>query len=118
MMTSQVCPSGNVGYHADWPDQETDNPLVADDRNFYKEHADAEPSGKPHCGAPRMAAFLYRCPDTGMSVQGWIDEPAGEPDTENDTYTSVTCAVCGRIHMVNIWTKQVLGGGKAIDKRD
>jgi hypothetical protein len=54
-----------------------------------------------------VAAFLYRCPDTGMSVQGWIDEP----DTESDTYTSVTCAACGRVHMVNVKTHQVLGGG-------
>jgi len=64
-----------------------------------------------------MATFLYRCPDTGMSVQGWIDDVGGDSDTESDTYTSATCAACGRVHMVNVKTRQVPGGGKPANKR-
>ena len=54
-----------------------------------------------------MAAFLFRCPNTGMNVQGWIaDDPA---EVGDDIYEPVTCAVCVRVHLVNPKTGRVLG---------
>src|SRR5580698_5826238 len=44
-----------------------------------------------------MAPFTYRCPNTGLKVQGWIaDEPT---DDGAETYESVTCLVCTRLHL-------------------
>jgi predicted nucleic acid-binding Zn ribbon protein len=46
-----------------------------------------------------MPTFLYRCPNTGKNVQGWIaDDPATFSD---DSYQAVTCLACTRIHLVN-----------------
>jgi hypothetical protein len=62
-----------------------------------------------HCfvSIGRMAAFLYRCPNTGLNVQGWI---AGDPGVDvNSTYESLTCTACARLHMVNPKNGHVLG---------
>jgi hypothetical protein len=54
-----------------------------------------------------MPVFLYRCPNTGLKVQGWV---ADDPDRGDDaTYESVTCIACTRLHMVNPSTGRVLG---------
>jgi hypothetical protein len=55
-----------------------------------------------------MNAFLYRCPSTGLNVQGWVaDDPPAERDSE--TYEAVTCTACTRIHLVNPKTGRTLG---------
>jgi hypothetical protein len=54
-----------------------------------------------------MAPFVYRCPNTGMNVQGWIaDDPT---EREGETYHSITCTICTRLHLVNPKTGRVLG---------
>ena len=54
-----------------------------------------------------MPAILFRCPTTGMNVQGWI---ADEPEIEDgDNFEPVTCAVCTRVHYVNPKSAKVLG---------
>jgi len=54
-----------------------------------------------------MAAFLYRCPNTGLNVQGWVaDDPN---DWGEDTFESMTCTACTRVHLVNPNTGKVLG---------
>lgn len=54
-----------------------------------------------------MVPFLYQCPSTGLKVQGWTaDDPA---DGENETYETVTCLACTRVHLVNPKTGKVLG---------
>jgi hypothetical protein len=55
----------------------------------------------------RMAAFLYRCPNTGLNVQGW--SPDEVPDDEPESYESVTCTACAQLHFVNCVTGKVLG---------
>jgi hypothetical protein len=54
-----------------------------------------------------MVGFLYRCPNTGSNVQGWL---AGDA-TSNDRlqYEQLTCLACGRVHFVNPKTGHVLG---------
>ena len=54
-----------------------------------------------------MAPFIFLCPNTGFRVRGWLEaEPA---DEGAETYESVECAACGRLHFVNRKNGQVLG---------
>jgi hypothetical protein len=55
-----------------------------------------------------MAAFLYRCPTTGLNVQGWFADEVG--DDEETTYETATCLACTQVHLVNRATGRVLGG--------
>jgi hypothetical protein len=52
-----------------------------------------------------MPPFLYRCPNTGQRVQGFVAEEM--PD--DDTYEMVTCLACQQVHLVNPGTGKVLG---------
>jgi hypothetical protein len=54
-----------------------------------------------------MPTFLYRCPNTGLLVQGWIGEDPTNRD--EDRFEAVTCTACGRVHLVNPKTGKVLG---------
>jgi hypothetical protein len=58
-----------------------------------------------------MPTFIFRCPNTGLIVQGWSAEEI--PDDEPDTYETITCTACGQLHLVNRGTGRVLG-----DERD
>jgi hypothetical protein len=49
--------------------------------------------------------FLYRCPNTRQTVQGWS---AGDV-TDDDAYQSVACLACTRVHPINLKTGKVLG---------
>ena len=54
-----------------------------------------------------MANFIYRCPNTGMNVQGWVaDDPT---EGEGETYQQITCTICTRVHLVNPKTGKVVG---------
>jgi len=53
-----------------------------------------------------MPTFLYRCPHTGMNVQGWV---ADDPTEHDDSYHALTCNACLRVHLVNPKTGKVLG---------
>jgi hypothetical protein len=55
-----------------------------------------------------MATFLYRCPNTGLNVQGW----SADEVPSSETYEVVTCLACGRVHLVNPAT------GKTPDDED
>lgn len=54
-----------------------------------------------------MAAFLFRCPNTGLKVQGWVAE--APPAASDETYEAVTCTACVQVHLVNPVTGRVLG---------
>jgi hypothetical protein len=53
-----------------------------------------------------MPPFLYRWPATGYRVQGFVSE---EIPAEGDTYETLTCIACQRVHLVNPRTGRVLG---------
>jgi hypothetical protein len=53
-----------------------------------------------------MPPFLYRCPNTGYRVQGFVAEEV----SDDQTYMSVTCIMCRQLHLVNPSTGKVLGG--------
>jgi hypothetical protein len=52
-----------------------------------------------------MAPFLYRCPNTGYRVQGFVDEEV----SDDQTCVSITCIMCRQIHLVNPSTGKVVG---------
>jgi hypothetical protein len=55
-----------------------------------------------------IGPFLYRCPKTGLKVQGWLaDDPSGDDD---GVYETVTCLACTRVHLINRSTGKVLSG--------
>jgi hypothetical protein len=54
-----------------------------------------------------MPSFIYRCPPTGLNVQGWVADDPNEDEAE--TYEAVTCMACTRVHLVNPKTGKVLG---------
>ena len=60
-----------------------------------------------------MPAFLYCCPVTGYNIQGFIPDAVLDSDIaadgSGDTYQTVTCTVCRRIHLVNPRTGKVAG---------
>jgi hypothetical protein len=54
-----------------------------------------------------VGTFLYRCPATGLNVQGL---GADHPDALNDNvYEAVTCTFCRGVHLVNPKTGHVAG---------
>jgi hypothetical protein len=55
-----------------------------------------------------MAAFLFRCPATGMMVQGWRADDASAADTA-DSYVGVQCLACNRMHLINPSNGHALG---------
>jgi hypothetical protein len=54
-----------------------------------------------------MAAFVFRCPNTGFRVQGWVADI--ESTTDGETYESVKCLACREFHFVNPKTRKTLG---------
>ena len=56
-----------------------------------------------------MAPSIYRCPATGMKVQGWFaDDPSSA--NGNEVYEAVVCTACTRVHLVNPKTGKTIGG--------
>jgi len=53
----------------------------------------------PRLRKPAMGAFLYRCPNTGFRVQGWVEDD--ESEDSDVAYVGVVCHACGRLHLVN-----------------
>ena len=52
-----------------------------------------------------MATLLFKCPSTGMTVQGWLCD---EDPNEADTYEAVSCPACAHVHFVNRGTGKTL----------
>ena len=51
--------------------------------------------------------FVFRCPNTGLNVQGWVAEDPSE--RESESYEAVTCTACTRVHLVDPRTGRILG---------
>ena len=60
-----------------------------------------------------MPTFMYRCPNTGAMVQGFIvAEEVPEQynfEPEDGPYESMYCEKCQQAHIVNVKTGKVLG---------
>ena len=55
-----------------------------------------------------MGAFIFRCPATGQSVQGFVAE---DVSSNGETFVSIECLACTRFHLVNPNTAKVVGEG-------
>jgi hypothetical protein len=55
-----------------------------------------------------MTPLLFRCPSTGMMVQGFHADDAASENNEN-SYIGVRCLACNRMHLINPRTGKVLG---------
>ena len=53
-----------------------------------------------------MPPFLFRCPNTGYRVQGFVAEDASG---HTEDYQTVTCLACQQVHLVSPTTGKVLG---------
>lgn len=64
-----------------------------------------------------MTAFIFRCPATGYSVQGLVQDfvQGAAPDeiADADTYQAVKCTACARTHLVNPKTGKVAGAERS-----
>jgi len=50
---------------------------------------------------------MFLCPNTGLHVHERFDEDA---DYGEDTYLTVACLACSRLHLVNPSTGRVISG--------
>jgi hypothetical protein len=57
-----------------------------------------------------MAGLTYRCPNTGLRVQGFAADDAAE--NASKSYVVVSCVERGRSHLVNPKTGKGLGPDK------
>lgn len=51
-----------------------------------------------------MAGYVYRCPATGLNVQGFVAD-----DPTDEEYEAVKCTACTWTHYINAKTGKVLG---------
>lgn len=49
--------------------------------------------------------FVYKCPVTGLNVQGFVADDPGD----DRTYRSVTCLACRSVHVLNPRSGKLLG---------
>src|ERR1700720_2285911 len=54
-----------------------------------------------------MPHAMFRCPATGLNVQTWLDER--NPPLPNDTFESIVCPACTRLHFINVSGCKLLG---------
>jgi len=54
-----------------------------------------------------MEKLIFRCTRTGMNFL--MQMPAAAPTDHPDSYESVTCPACTRIHLVNKTSGRMLG---------
>jgi hypothetical protein len=52
-----------------------------------------------------MPPVLYRCPNTGLQVQGFFADAIAEGE---ETYETIVCTACRQIHLVNLASGKVL----------
>jgi hypothetical protein len=55
-----------------------------------------------------MAPFLFRCPNTGLRVQGLAPDD-DESEGADDAFVGVTCLACRQLRFVNPKTGKMAG---------
>ncbi|MCC7348729.1 MAG: hypothetical protein IT538_15170 [Variibacter sp.] len=56
-----------------------------------------------------MATLLFKCPATGLTVQGWFSD---EVSADQDTYEAISCPACSHLHFVNRKTGKALSASE------
>ena len=54
-----------------------------------------------------MVPFIYRCPATGLNVQGLLADDKSA--NKSETYETVKCLACSRLHLIHRSTGKILG---------
>ncbi len=66
----------------------------------------AQPTKRRSARRKQINQFVYRCPITGLTVEGQIADDSSPKEVE--TYTAVTCMACRQVHLVIPKTGKVL----------
>jgi hypothetical protein len=66
----------------------------------------AQPTKRRSARRKQINRFVYRCPITGLTVEGQIADESSPKEVE--TYTAVTCTACRQVHLVIPKTGKVL----------
>ncbi len=56
---------------------------------------------------PMGRHILFKCPRLGVNVQHWLPEIS--PEDKPDSYRSVVCLACTRLHFIHKETGKLLG---------
>jgi hypothetical protein len=56
-----------------------------------------------------MPPFIFRCPNTGFQVQGFVPDNSESEGVGDDVFVGVTCLACGSVHLVNPTTGKTVG---------
>lgn len=51
--------------------------------------------------------IIFKCPQLGTNVQHWLPDPT--PEDETNSYVSVPCLACTRLHFIHKETGKLLG---------
>jgi hypothetical protein len=51
--------------------------------------------------------IIFKCPQLGTNVQHWL--PDSTPEDEPNSYVSVPCLACTRLHFIHKETGKLLG---------
>ncbi len=79
---------------------------LAKEAQAQNEDRPVQPTKRRSARRKQINRFVYRCPITGLTVQGQI---AGDSSPkELETYTAVTCTACRQVHLVIPKTGKVL----------
>jgi len=62
-----------------------------------------------------MRKLIFRCMQTGMNVQIYLPDDAAPAD-HPDSYETVTCPACARVHLVNKTTGRLLGDNEKVGR--
>jgi hypothetical protein len=54
-----------------------------------------------------MGNVIFKCPNTGLNVQHWLDD--NEPENPSPAYETVVCQGCNRLHFINRSNGKLLG---------
>jgi len=55
--------------------------------------------------------YLYRCPNTGQTVQGW----SADDVSDDDEYQSIACLACAQAHLINLKNRKGAGGNRGLE---
>jgi len=57
-----------------------------------------------------MPPFIFRCPNTGFRVQGFVPDDDASEETD-DVFLGVTCLACRSVHFINPKTGKTASEG-------
>lgn len=53
--------------------------------------------------------IIFKCPQLGTNVQHWLPDAPPEDQPNSNSYVSVACLACTRLHFIHRETGKLLG---------